>query len=170
MKLKNEIFKFNLKKELKNISDLLIKDCLKYKYTLDPKLGNSYLLNTNYSNYLYDIFIKYCNKVLNKFTLKDNNFKCWCYYSDITFTKAFWHNHKYTSTINSVIYLKLPKKEKGIDFKINNKIFNFIPKQFDFIIFPNYLEHFPYPSTTDEPRISINLELRCLENSKNIFK
>jgi hypothetical protein len=170
MKINDEIYKFNLKKQLKNIYSSLIEDCFKYKNRLDPKFGNSYLLETKYNNYLYDIFIKYCNKVLNKFTLKDNDFKCWCYYSDITFTKGNWHNHKKSSTINSVVYLNLPKKEKGIDFKINNKIFNFIPKQFDFIIFPNYLEHYPYPSNTDEPRISLNLELRCFEDSRKIFK
>ena len=170
MKLFNTVYKINVKKSVEKIVPSLIKECIKDRHTLNKEFGNNYLLNTIHTDYLYNLFLKNSKKFLNKFTLKDNNFKCWCYFSDSSFLNANWHNHINTSTINGVLYIKMPKKQKGIDFKIKNKIYNFVPKEFDLLIFPDYLDHFPYPSTTEEPRISVNLELRCLEKSKDIFK
>jgi hypothetical protein len=170
MKIFNTIYKINIKKEVEKIIPYLIEECIKDRHTLNKNLGNNFLVNTIHTEFLYKIFKKNCKKFLNKFTLKDTNFKTWCYFSDSSYTGVGWHNHIKTCTINGVLYIKLPKNEKGIDFKIKDKVVNFIPKEFDLLIFPDYLDHFPYPSTTEEARISINLELRCLEKSKDIFK
>jgi hypothetical protein len=170
MKLFDEIYKFNLKKELKKINASLINECKRDRFNFNKNIENNFYLNSKHTGFLYSLFLKYSKKVLNEFTLKDTDFKCWGYFSDKTFTNGNWHNHLRTCTINGVIYVKLPKKEKGIDFKINNLINNFIPKKYDMLIFPSYLDHYPHPSTTSEPRISINLELRCNEKPENIFK
>ena len=166
-KINLTVYKFNLKKDLIKLKEEIIKECL----ISEPKnkINCNYELNTKYKNKLYNLFLNKCRKILNKFTLSDNNFKCWCYLSNKFFKKTMWHNHLNTCTINGVIYLKLCKNEKGIDFKYNKKIINIIPKELDLLIFPNYLNHLPYPSKTKDTRISINLELRCKEPVEKIF-
>jgi len=167
--MKNKIiYHFNLKKELKKIYKDLLEEC---KNSRPSKMINddyNYLLHTKYNEKLYEIFINKCKENLT-FSLKDNNFKCWCYYSDNNFFKTIWHNHVYSSTINGVLYLKVPKNNKGIDFKHNNIFFNFKPKIFDLLIFPNYLDHYPHPSKNEDARIALNFELRCNEKSNKIF-
>ena len=120
MKLFDNIYKFNLKKELEKINKSLIKECERDRFNFNKQIENNFYLNSKHKNFLYNLFLKYSKKVLNKFTLKDTDFKCWGYFSDKTFTKGNWHNHLKTCTINGVIYIKLVKEERGIDFKINN--------------------------------------------------
>jgi len=145
----------------------LIKECNEQRPVTITN-GNNYFLNTKHKNILYEIVLNQARKKLNTFTLKDNKFKCWCYFSDKKFNETGWHNHVNTSTINAVLYLKVPKNNKGIDFKINNKIKNYKPKKFDLYIFPSYVEHCPYPSKQNS-RITLNLEIRCNETAKHIF-
>jgi hypothetical protein len=163
------IYQFNLKEELKEIYLDLLKECDDSRPIKTINDNINYLLSSKHVKKLYKIFIDKCKKNLI-FTLKDNDFKCWCYYSDYKFNKTLWHNHINTSTINGVIYLKIPEKNKGIDFKNNNNIINIKPKMFDLLIFPNYLNHYPYPSNNKDTRIVLNLELRCNEESNKIFK
>jgi len=156
----------NISKKIKLFKNDLIKECLEQRHV--DERGSNFYLKSKYTEKLYKYFINYSKKYLKPFTIKDYNFKLWCYYSDKTFVQTHWHNHKKTSTINSVLYLQVPKNNRGIDFKLNNKVINYFPKNGDFIIFPSHLDHYPYPSL-DEPRISLNLELTCHENSKEIF-
>ena len=86
--------------------------------------------------------------------------------TDSVFNDTNWHNHKQSATINSVIYLQV--KDKGIRFKHENKQIYIQPDDGDMLIFPSFLEHQPDVST-DDKRISLNLELRCNENEKEIF-
>ncbi len=86
--------------------------------------------------------------------------------TDNMYSKTGWHNHKDSATINSVIYLKI--KDKGISFKQNNKQMYLEPNNGDMLIFPASLDHKPRPST-DDKRISLNLELKCYEKENEVF-
>jgi len=169
MKLNKYIYNFNIKKEISNIYDNIINECIEKRPKIMNKLGNNFNLNSVYTNYIYNLFLNYLNKIFNKITLLDNDFHCWCYFSDKQFNDSRWHNHISTCTVNGVIYLKIPEDNKGIDFKINDEIINIVPKEGDLLIFPDFLDHYPYPST-NEPRIVLNLEVRCLQKSTDLFK
>jgi hypothetical protein len=169
MKINKYIYKYNIKEELSNIYDNIIKECYEKRPIIMNELGNNFNLNSKYTKEIYKIFLIYLNKIFNKITLLDNDFNCWCYFSDNKFNKSRWHNHIPTCSINGVLYLKIPKDNKGIDFKIKNEILNVIPNEFDLLIFPDFLNHYPYPSI-NEPRIVLNLEIRCLEKSIELFK
>jgi len=99
----------------------------------------------------------------------EEEFNVWCSVSDKNYTLTNWHNHQDTANINGVIYLKLCSDEKGIDFKINDKVVNYIPCENELIIFPSYLWHHPNVSITDEKRISLNLELLTKQSTKDLF-
>ena len=86
--------------------------------------------------------------------------------TDKLYSDTHWHNHIKSATINSVIYLKT--NNKGIDFMISNEEKKIMPNDGDMLIFPASIYHRPEPSTDNE-RISLNLEMRCNENEKEIF-
>ena len=160
------LIKVSVDDQIKDYKNNLIKECESSRSNLVEGMNN-YLVSSKYTKNLYDMLIKTCQRYF-KFTIKDNDFKVWCYYSDDKFSGTSWHNHENTSTINAVLYLKISKDNKGIDFRYNDKVTNYKPKAGDLIIFPNFLEHYPHPAKA-EPRISLNLELRCYEDSKDIF-
>jgi hypothetical protein len=168
---KNRFFhKLNLKTELKNKKAEIVKDILKSKSEAgDYKTrGYNFEVFTRYNDYLYDLFIKKSKKLLNYFTIQDSPLKIWCYFTgpnDIE--KDIWHNHRRTSNINSVIYLETVK-DHGIKFKMDEESWYVEPKNFDLLIFPGFLNHQPVTSTTQQ-RISLNLELKCNEQDKDIF-
>ena len=176
------INKVNVTRQIKPIKDQLINDAL---FSQCNKQGDyNYEVNTNYRQYLYDVFIEHSRRSLNNFTLRDTDFKVWCYWTDETYSQGdTWHNHFNTSTINGVLYLKVVKGY-GIEFKtdyndtykqnISNKEYNrdnvkyIEPNNFDLLIFPDFIDHRPLISK-DKRRISFNLEIRCNESSKKIF-
>ena len=65
-----------------------------------------------------------------------------------------------------MIYLKT--EGKGIFFKHKDESLYVLPKENDMLIFPAFLDHYPVPSKK-EPRITLNLELRCKEPINKIF-
>ena len=177
------INKVNVTRQIKPIKDQLINDAIFSQYNR-PKGSFNYEVNSNYRQYLYDMFIEHSRKLLNNFTLRDTNFKVWCYLTDETYSQGdTWHNHIHTSTINGVLYLNVVKGY-GIEFKtdynntykqdIPNREYNrdnvtyIEPNNFDLLIFPNFIDHRPLISK-DKRRISFNLEIRCNESSKEIF-
>ena len=177
------INKVNVTRQIKPIKDQLINDALLSQYNRQEGIFN-YEVNTNHRQYLYDMFIKHSRRLLNNFTLRDTNFKVWCYLTDETYSQGdTWHNHFNTSTINGVLYLKVVKGY-GIEFKtdynntykqdIPNREYNrdnvtyIEPNNFDLLIFPDFIDHRPLISK-DKRRISFNLEIRCNESSKKIF-
>ena len=164
------ITKISVNKEIKSFKKDLINECIK-KRLVNPSVHgvNNYFVDSKHTEKLYTILIRSCAKHLNTFTISDHNFKLWCYYSDKKFNEGNWHNHIDTATINAVLYLKVPKNNKGIDFRMNKTIYNLKPKSGDLIIFPDFLDHYPYPSF-DQPRISLNLEIKCNEQSRQIGK
>lgn len=159
------IYKINIKSQIIKLVDDIIIDALKTRH----EQNYNFEIFTKHKEKLYNIFISESKKVLDKFTLKDNNFKLWCYYTDQSYHKGdTWHNHIKTSTINGVLYLKTVK-DTGIEFKNKGDQFYIEPEDFDLLIFPDYLNHRPLNSKT-ETRISLNMELRCNETSSDIFK
>jgi len=129
----------------------------------------NFLLHTKYRADLYDIFITKCKELFKDLDISEEEFNVWCSVSDKNYTLTNWHNHENTANINAVIYLKICSDEKGIDFKIENKKINYIPRENEMIIFPSYLWHHPNVSTTDEKRISLNLELLTKQSTKDLF-
>ena len=165
------VIKADISKEIKPFKKDLIKDCVKDRiYDSTIYNSNNYPIKTKHIKKLYKILLQYCNKHLNKFTIKDKNFKVWCYYSDDKFNQGNWHNHINTCTINAVLYLKIPKENLGIAFRHNGETVTYKPKVGELLIFPNYLEHFPYPSKNKNSRITLNLEIKCNEHPDQIYK
>jgi len=163
------VYKLSLKKELKNKKDEIVKDILKTKHEPNKTASYSFEVFTKHNDYLYDLFIKKSKELLNNFTIKDPNLKVWCYFTGLGNQKAdSWHNHARTSTINSVIYLETVK-DHGIKFEIGKECWYVEPKAFDLLIFPGFLNHKPVTSSTHK-RISLNLELKCNEEDKAIFR
>ena len=67
--------------------------------------------------------------------------------------------------------MKLTKQDNGINFKINNEIFNYKPNLYDLLFFGNYVDHMPeIPSDVNEDtRISINIDYKCEEKAEDIL-
>jgi len=158
------IYSFSIDKKIENFKENLIKECINQRKKEEG--GLNFKLETKYIKNLYIIFIETAKKILKPFTLKKKDFKVWCYITDNTFNNTCWHDHKKSATINGVIYLQI--KNEGINFRNNNKKIYIKPNNGDMLIFPGSLEHCPETST-DYKRISLNLELMCNENEKDIF-
>tara|TARA_B100000085_G_C18317609_1_gene420956 strand:+ start:66 stop:653 length:588 start_codon:yes stop_codon:yes gene_type:complete len=187
MKCNNSIYKFNLKDEISPIRDRIISEASKKKYLA----SYNFPISTEFDSYLYDIFIKKCESLFD-FELFDQDFQLWCMYNDKSYLGGNnkWHNHVKGSSINGVLYLKtiegcgLKYCEKfeidqidiePEDFEMyeKGKIIQYIePKDFDLYIFPDYMMHTPVftaDKIKDEIRVSLNLEIKCIENSIDIF-
>jgi|TARA_R110000803_G_scaffold198969_1_gene262862 hypothetical protein len=161
------LYSFNIEDALKNIKKPLMKECLNQKTNLNEKTSYNFEVCSKYTNYLYDIFYNISKVNLNTFSLKDVNFKMWAYVTDKDYSKSQWHNHKSTSSINCVLYLKT--QNKGITFQYQNQKKHLLPKDNVMLIFPSFLDHLPDVSK-NKPRITLNLELRCNESVESIFK
>jgi len=161
---------------LENISDSLffikrdiIKDVEDSKPDTLKSTDLNFQVNSKYKDYLYNIFISRCKKLLNNFSLSNDKLYLWSYYTDKNSNDTIYHNHERTSTINGVIYIKTVDN-CGINFiDEDDKVCYYEPNDFDLLIFPNYVKHKPVASKL-ETRISLNLELECLENVNSIFK
>lgn len=94
----------------------------------------------------------------------------WIYSSNRLDPDYMWHNHLSTSTMLCVYYINIPPGSGGeIDFELNGNFFSFKPKQFDFIIMPNYLNHAPRQPLSNEYRISLNMEAHCRESAGELI-
>ena len=56
-----------------------------------------------------------------------------------------------------------------LDFLIVDKLLAYQPKNFDLLIFPNYMIHRPTQNKKEEWRISINMEIMAKENVNELF-
>jgi hypothetical protein len=134
--------------------------------------------SNNYLKKLYNNYLLFCFKTFGNFQIsKRNNSTCWAYCSNQKDFNSFWHDHIQSSSINAVYYINIPKDSGGpLFFRIPKndnefEIYSYFPKNYDLIIFPNYLEHKPMPPSSDDYRICINMEIICENDSpKNIFK
>ncbi len=170
MSLQQLVKRHNISEEIKDIKESLLEECLAQRKLFTPELmksGNNFKFYSKYTNFLYNLFYQISNNNLNKFTLLDLDIGLWCYITDKKFNRTNWHNHLTTTTINCVLYLKT--QNKGIFFRHKNEELYILPNEGDMLIFPSFLEHLPEASKT-EPRITLNLELRCVESAEEIFK
>ena len=176
------INKVNVTRQIKPIKDQLINDALFSQHNRQGAFN--YEVNTNYRQYLYDVFIEHSRRSLNNFTLRDTDFKLWCYYTDKDSPQwSRWHNHYYTTTINGVLYLEAVKgyglevctdytekyiRDLPVELYINREKKYIEPNNYDLLIFPDFLEHRPIVPE-NKRRITLNFEVRCNESSKKIF-
>ena len=82
----SNLIKVSIDDQIKNYRDDLINECLVNR-VLDPTIidgSNNYFVDSKHTKTLYDVLINVCSKYFN-FTIKDNDFKLWCYYSDFYF-------------------------------------------------------------------------------------
>jgi hypothetical protein len=139
------------------------------------------MIENDYNSFLkklYNSYLLSCFKLFGHFTLsKQNKSICWAYCSNKTDYNSYWHDHKKSSTINAVYYINIPQNSRGPLFlrnlKNNNEyqVFSYFPKNYDLIIFPDYLEHKPIPPSSSEYRVCINMEIMCESaSSKDLFK
>lgn len=138
-----------------------------------PKSGYNYpLIEDDYNFYalLYKKFYDLCAANFNFTSHKDNKKVCWCYADNVNNSASKFHNHIKSSTINSVYYLNVPDEDSGhIEFLIDDKLLAYQPKNFDLLIFPNYMIHRPTQNKKEEWRISINMEIMAKENVNELF-
>ena len=167
MKERKKIYTDNLEREVKDIKDDIINDCLKTRMNVDKSTFN-FQIFTKHHDKLYSLFITSCKKNLKKFNIKNIPTKLWSYFTDKTYHGGYvWHNHIKTCTICGVLYLETVK-DCGIEFEHDNKIIYIEPKNYDLLIFPGFLNHRPGVSK-DKKRVSINFEILCQESSNEIF-
>jgi hypothetical protein len=116
----------------------------------------------NFTAYLYTVFENMCYNIFDNMQLSPGNiFKSYAYVTNKSEDRFNIHNHKRTSTINGVYYLKVPCKDSGkLNFYDNdqNLIYSHQPIEDEFVIFPNYLNHNAELSESDDYRIAINVE------------
>lgn len=153
---------------------------------LENKLKNhkepfaSFPISVDFNDFfanLYKKFFLVSSSVFGGFSLSHENTNlCWSYCSN-KYDHGFdsIHNHINTSTINSVYYLNIPPRmtlEKGsITFFLEDKTFTYKPNNHDLLIFPNYLNHRVNNYEDDEEyRVSINMEIKCIETSEELFQ
>ena len=160
----------------KEEKDFIISDIVSRKENYnDNNFGaNNVEVVCDYNNFLKKLYEKYvetCRQILNPFTIHESNIDMpWTYCTNQYDHIHAWHNHMKSSTINCVYYLQIPNCEGGqLEIEYDGKRLDFYPKEYDLIIFPNFLDHAPRRPYCDEYRISINLEIRCNEPSKYIF-
>ena len=120
------IFKTNIEEEVFNIKNSVIDNILKERNLFlknnTGEFRNFTLKKTIYTNKLYNIFKTIVKKTFKKVTplktLSTNN--CYAYVSDKSYSVANWHDHKTSSSITGVFYLKTVKT-RGIEFKYPEK-------------------------------------------------
>lgn len=127
--------------------------------------GYNFQLSDDYdafTKYLYKEFYDASCKIFGEVVLNDlNHLKCFPYVTNNIDYEGAIHNHKKTSVINGVFYLKVPCQDSGeLNFYDNHKnlIYSHYPKENELLIFPSYLNHYPQRSNSDIYRIAINIE------------
>lgn len=125
----------------------------------------------NILNNLYDLFIEALEKGFNaEIDWNLTKRKFWSYCTNAFNPSYVWHNHINTSTMHCVYYLNVPNALGGeLDFELNGNFLKFKPSPNDLIIMPDFLNHAPSNSLSQEYRISINMEAYCKKSSNVIL-
>tara|TARA_R110002020_G_scaffold493_3_gene2457 strand:+ start:1325 stop:1840 length:516 start_codon:yes stop_codon:yes gene_type:complete len=148
----------------------LINDLIARHQTFNYRIDRlNFDVSDNYSKILlkpiFDIFFDLSKQTFN-LKQKTPNYKFWSFVSNKDRNASILHDHSNTATANGVFYLKSPKvknlKSGGLLIKKSRYIF---AKKYIFptiegtlIIFPGDLPHRPLPISSEEYRISINME------------
>ena len=158
----------------KDNKEYLIQHILNHKKNDVTDGKNNILINSDTKNILndiYDLFIEALEKGFNAeidWSLTKKEF--WSYCTNAFNPSYVWHNHIKTSTMHSVYYLNIPDALGGeLNFELNGNFFSFKPSPNDLIIMPDFLNHAPTNSLSQEYRISINMEAYCKESSNVIL-
>jgi hypothetical protein len=165
----------NFIKPSKKEREIILEDIISKKVrTNNNEDGtHNWPVEKDYNNFLKKLYYKTLStakKNLNPFYDLEWNKKSHTYCTNINDNNLVWHNHLMTATINAVFYLQVPKSSGGqLDFKYQDKYIGFFPKENDLLIFPNFLNHAPKKSESEDYRVSINQEIRCVESSEYIF-
>jgi hypothetical protein len=124
--------------------------------------------NLDFFNSLYDLFLEKTNLLFSNLTVETNDKKCWAFLTSVDHkNEGLWHDHKQTSTINSVFYFSVPDSNSGkLIFGDNNRntLYEYQPVENHMLIFPNTLLHCPTSCNSKRFRIAINMELTCKED------
>lgn len=176
-KVFNSLDVYSIKNYLGEIKDKdKIIECVLSNKTHDkyPENGFNYPILKDHDEFFLNLYKKFfddCKKNFNFIISNYNKQVCWAYISTKDLFAEVWHHHLRTSTINAVYYLDVPEKESSIDFlcEKTKNIFTYYSENDELLIFPNSLYHKPNRFYCDGHRISINLEIKCLESSEEIF-
>ena len=126
-------------------------------------------ITKNVSESLYNIFLNRINTIFKNYTIYEKNDRIVCsYVSNKDFKNANWHNHNAYGSISGVFYLKCVEG-CGIKFRNKGQVKYIEPKENELYIFPSNLDHYPLPSTSEELRISCNMNLMCKESINELF-
>ena len=140
-----------------------------YPSLKDYKSQNFKIPPHTFGDFLYENFEKevasFCTPTYRQNNVKD----CWAYVTSFGKPISYWHHHLRSSTINGVYYLKVNEKDKGIQFRYKDNILHLQPAVNDLLIFPSWLEHYPFPSEDENIRISINMEMLCEQSANELF-
>ena len=122
---------------------------------------------------LYNIFVELARQVFEnfRFSVKQKNW-CWANVYNSSNNKTNMHNHVNTSTINGVFYLHvptLPDGEGGLQITNNGVVDTFYPETGDLLIMPSWMLHQPCNHSSEEYRISINMEINTIESVDNLY-
>lgn len=149
------------------VRDRMISTVLNQKDTANYHGGYTFHVKDPYGDFkkLYIYFFDTVKSVFGPFDIAAKH-KTWCWanvYNKDNF-KTNLHNHKRTSSINAIYYLKIPKdigdKEGGLVLQNEmQESITFLPNQEDLLIMPNYMYHEPQPHSSQDYRISINMEI-----------
>lgn len=82
----------------------------------------------------------------------------WWFNCGETGDEYLWHSHK-PHRYSAVLYLKVPEKSGGIEFRKYEEYQIFHPKAGDFIKFAGNLAHRVLPNLSDDYRISVAFNL-----------
>ena len=118
--------------------------------------------NENKLSKLYDFFIDNVKNIYRKDVIEKRKYYA-CIF-DKNFSNTIWHSHETTCDINGVYYLT-----KGCEIHlkdVDNNIIQYKPKQYELILFPNWVLHLPIYS--NETRMSINVECHFASEKKNL--
>lgn len=139
-----------------------------HRYYDDSRGYNSPYFNDKTNPDLQDMFY---NIIQTQYKVSDpmTPFQPYVYYQDSKFQENHFHSHKGTSTLNAVCYLVLPKEGGGIEFIDDEKETHIMhrPQVDKLYVFPYWLTHRPLPHTSNDYRISFNLEYLCIERPRH---
>ena len=90
----------------------------------------------------------------NRNTIKWHNHFLYAY-DELTQGHKEWYPFKWST----VYYMCMPEGSGGIRFRENDKEISLIPREGQLIIFPSSLDHTPDATTSDDWRISINVNV-----------
>ena len=176
----NTVFKYNpyiLEHHLTEISDaeneLLIEQALdadnERRGDLNDNEYNVCMDITEETTKLNNLFVNTCHSLFDGLVMekpKYREFSDGCaYVSNKSRYDSLWHQHLLTSTINGVYYARVPDDMGSLSIidpedAMEKKI---IPLEKHLYLLPGWMLHKPNPPTSEEFRVSINIEYLSLK-------